>query len=481
MSERSHIAPASLAPAAPTSSLAPWREEVRAMLALGLPIAASHFCQILINAIDVAMLGRVGPEAIAAGALGFAVFLVVLIFMLGLAMGTAPMMAQAIGRKRKSMRDVRRTLRQGIWATTAIGIPFAVASIWAEELLLLSGQEAGIAHNAALYVQALVPSLFFATWFTVLRNFAASYQRATPPMVIMVIGLIANTAFSYTLIFGKFGFPALGVIGAGIGASMAQLLMVSLLLAFVLLDRRFRRFHVLGRFWRADWHRFREVLRLGAPIGFAMLFEVALFAGSAFIMGLIGTLELAAHQIALQIASATFMIPMGIAQAAGIRVALFAGAADRMGVHRTGVTSVALGVGFMAVMAVLIWSVPQLLVSPFLPDAETGDNARVMALACSYLAFAAAFQIFDAAQVVGANLLRGLKDTRVPMIFAGIGYWLIGLPAGVLFAFTFGMGGAGVWLGFVVALIVAAALMLGRFTLRERVPSLRAALDGRLA
>jgi MATE family multidrug resistance protein len=135
----------------------------------------------------------------------------------------------------------------------------------------------------------------------------------------------------------------------------------------------------------------------------------------------------------------------------------------------------------MAVMAVLIWSMPQLLVSPFLPEAESGDNARVMALACSYLAFAAAFQIFDAAQVVGANLLRGLKDTRVPMIFAGIGYWLIGLPAGVLFAFTFGMGGAGVWLGFVVALIVAAALMLGRFTMRERVPSLRAALDGRLA
>lgn len=451
------------------------------MLALGLPIAASHFAQILMNAIDVAMLGRVDPEAVAAGALGFAVFVIVLIFMLGVSMGTAPMMAQAIGRGRKSMRDVRRTLRQGIWVTTAIGLPFALASVWAEDLLLASGQEAAIAHDAALYVQALMPSLFFATWFTVLRNFVASYQRANAPMVIMIIGLFANVGFNYVLIYGKLGFPALGVLGAGIGTSMAQFVMVSLLLGFVLIDRRFRRFHVLGRFWRSDWHRFREVLRLGTPIGFAMLFEVALFAGSAFIMGLIGTLELAAHQIALQIASATFMVPLGVAQAAGIRVALAAGAADRLGVHRTGVTSVAMAVGFMAFMAVLIWTVPQLLVSPFLPDAETGDNAKVMALACSYLAFAAAFQIFDAAQVVGANLLRGLKDTRVPMIFAAIGYWAIGLPVGVLLAFTFGLRGEGVWLGFVVALIVAAALMLGRFALRERVPSLRAALDGKLA
>lgn len=451
------------------------------MLALGLPIAASHFAQILMNAIDVAMLGRVGPEAVAAGALGFAVFVIVLIFMLGVSMGTAPMMAQAIGRGRKSMRDVRRTLRQGVWVTTTIGVPFALASLWAEDLLLASGQDAAIARDAALYVQALMPSLFFATWFTVLRNFVASYQRANAPMVIMIVGLFANVGFNYVLIYGKLGFPALGVLGAGIGTSMAQFVMVSLLLVFVLIDRRFRRFHVLGRFWRADWHRFGEVLRLGTPIGLAMLFEVALFAGSAFIMGLIGTLELAAHQIALQIASATFMLPLGIAQAAGIRVALAAGAADRMGVHRTGVTSVAMAVGFMAFMAVLIWTVPQLLVLPFLPDAETGDNAKVMALACSYLAFAAAFQIFDAAQVVGANLLRGLKDARVPMMFAAIGYWAIGLPVGVLLAFTFGLRGEGVWLGFVVALIVAAALMLGRFTLRERVPSLRAALDGELA
>ncbi|MGE0152361.1 MAG: MATE family efflux transporter [Reyranellaceae bacterium] len=451
------------------------------MLALGLPIAASHFCQIMINAIDVAMLGRVGPEAVAAGALGFAVFVIVLVFMLGLSMGTAPMMAQAIGGGQKSMREVRRTLRQGVWATGAVGVPFALATIWAEELMLLSGQEAAIAHEAARYVQALAPSLFFATWFTVLRNFVASYQRATAPMVIMVVGLLANVGFNYVLIYGKLGFPALGVMGAGIGSSLAQLLMLSLLLGFILVDRRFRRFHVLGRFWHADWPRFVEVLRLGTPIGLAMLFEVALFAGSAFIMGLIGTFELAAHQIALQIASATFMIPLGIAQAGGIRVALAAGAADRLGVHRTGVASVALGVGFMAFMAVLIWTAPELLVSPFLSGAQTPENARVMALACSYLAFAAAFQIFDAAQVVGANLLRGLKDTRVPMIFAAIGYWAIGLPVGVLLAFTFGLDGEGVWIGFVVALVVAAALMLGRFALRERVPTLRAALDGRLA
>jgi len=451
------------------------------MLALGLPISASHLAQLLMNAIDVAMLGRVGPEAVAAGALGFAVFISVLIFMLGLSMGTAPMMAQSIGRGHKAMRDVRRTVRQGVWATTAVAIPFAVAAIWVEDLLLFTGQEPAIAHEAARYAQALVPSLFFPAWFSVLRNFVASYQRANAPMVIMVIGLFANVGFNYVLIYGKLGFPALGVMGAGLGSSLAQLLMVALLLGFILVDRRFRRFHILGRFWRPDWPRFGEVMRLGSPIGFAMLFEIALFAGSALIMGLIGTFELAAHQMALQVASMTFMVPMGIAQAAGIRVALAAGAADRLGVHRTAVTAVALGIGFMACMAVLIWTVPEVLVSPFLPAALSGENAKVMTLACTYLAYAAAFQIFDAAQVIGANLLRGLKDTRVPMIFAGVGYWLIGLPVGVLLAFQFGLAGEGVWIGFVVALMIAATLMLGRFVLRERFALLRAALDGKLA
>lgn len=482
MTERPHaIAPASPTPAIVAPSLAPWKAEARAILALGLPIAASHLAQILMNAIDVAMLGRVGPQAVAAGALGFSVFLIVLIFLIGLAMGTAPMMAQAIGKGEKSMREVRRTLRQGIWATGLVALPFAVALLWGETLMLATGQEPQIAEDAAAYLQALLPSLFFATWFTVLRNFVSSYQRATAPMVIMGIGLLANVAFNYVLIYGHLGFPALGVLGAGIGSSLAQFVMVALLLGHVLTDRRFRRFHVLGRFWRADWKRFAEVLRLGTPIGLALVFEIALFAGSAFVMGRIGIYELAAHQFALQIASFTFMLPMGIANAAGIRVALAAGAADRAGVTRAGWTAVAIGVGFMACMAVVLWTVPELLVSVFLPADGSAQTEQVLALATTYLAIAALFQIFDAAQVIGANLLRGLKDTRTPMLFAAFGYWVLGLPVGIVLAFEFGLAGEGVWIGFVVALMAAAALMLGRFSLREKLPALQAALDGRLA
>ena len=471
MTQRPHaIAPASPAPAIAAPSFAPWKAEAKATLALGLPIAASHLAQILMNAIDVAMLGRVGPEAVAAGALGFAVFLMVLIFLIGLALGSAPMMAQAIGKGSKAMREVRRTLRQGVWATGLVALPFAVAMIWVEDLMLATGQDPAIAADAAAYVQALLPSLFFAAWFTVLRNFVSSYQRAVAPMLIMGIGLLANVGFNYVLIYGHLGFPALGVLGAGIGSSLAQFVMVSLLLGFVLVDRRFRRFHVLGRFWRADWKRFFEVLRLGTPIGLALLFEIALFAGSAFVMGRIGVHELAAHQFALQIASFTFMLPMGIANAAGIRVALAAGAADRAGVTRAGWTAVAIGGGFMACMAVVLWTVPELLVSVFLPADGSAETTSVLALATSYLAIAALFQIFDAAQVIGANLLRGLKDTRTPMLFAAFGYWVLGLPVGIVLSFEFGLAGKGVWIGFV-----------GRFMLRERLPALQAALDGKLA
>jgi MATE family multidrug resistance protein len=239
-------------------------------------------------------------------------------------------------------------------------------------------------------------------------------------------------------------------------------------LALVLLfDRKFRRFHIFGRFWRADWPRFRQLWRLGLPIAATLVFEVTIFNAAVFLMGLISADAIAAHSIAIQIASVAFMVPLGFGQASTVRVGRAYGARDEAGITRAGWTAYALGVGFMALTASLMLFAPRLLIGGFL-DLSEPENANVVRLAVTFLAFAALFQLVDGAQVVGAGMLRGLHDTRVPMIFAAIGYWGIGFPLGAVLAFPLGMEGVGIWIGLATGLAVVAVLMTVRWARRER-------------
>jgi MATE family multidrug resistance protein len=283
----------------------------------------------------------------------------------------------------------------------------------------------------------------------------------------MLLTFALNAVGNYVLMFGKLGLPAYGLVGAGIASSIANTFSFVAMLGIVLLDRRFRRFYLLGHFWRADWRRFVEIFRIGLPIGSILLLEVGLFSSALYIMGLIGTAELAAHQIAVQVAATSFMVPLGIGQAATVRVGLFAGAGDADGVRRAGWTAQGLGLAFMATMAVVMWSLPTTLVGLFL-DLDRTESAPVVALAVEFLTFAALFQVVDGAQTIAIGMLRGLKDTRVPAILAGIGYWGIGFPAALGLAFGAGMGGAGVWAGLALGLTAVAALQVWRFTRRER-------------
>jgi multidrug resistance protein, MATE family len=234
----------------------------------------------------------------------------------------------------------------------------------------------------------------------------------------------------------------------------------------VLTDRQFRRFHLFGRFWRPDWRRFRQLFKLGGPIGLTMGFEGGVFSAAAYLMGLFGAPSVAAHQIALQIAATTFMVPLALGQAATVRVGLAYGRGDRHAVGLAGWTAFVLSIGFMAVMAGVMFSFPRELISLFLTD--TPANANVISLGVSFLLIAALFQIADGAQVVGAGMLRGLHDTRVPMIFALFGYWAIGLGVGFALAFSLDWRGVGIWVGLAAGLAVVAMLMLWRWTRRDR-------------
>ena len=445
----------------------PWRDEARAMLLLAYPLILTNLTEIGLQATDVVLLGWAGPETLAAGALGTNLYNAFLIFSLGLVTASAPMIARELGTRRHSVRDVRRTVRQALWSAVAIGVPILVILWHAEALLLLFGQDPKLAADAGRFLRHLEWGLIPALWYLALRSFVSALERPIWSLLVAAGGIVCNALLNYALIFGKAGLPPLGLVGAGIGSSITNLLMFGAMALVVTRHPHFRRYRLFGRFWRSDWPRFRALWRLGFPIAITLALEVTIFSAAAFLVGLFGTEALAAHAIALQIAALSFMVPLGLGQAATVRVGLGLGRRDSQGIGRSGWTAFALGVGFMSLMALLMIMIPHQLVYLFL-DESNPANAPVIALAVSFLAVAAVFQIADGAQVVGAGMLRGLHDTTVPMIYAGVGYWLIGIGVGVGLAFGLGWQGLGIWTGLAAGLGVVAVLMLTRWIRRER-------------
>jgi MATE family multidrug resistance protein len=451
---------------APTS-LSTWRGEIRAMLLLAWPMVLTNLAQTAMTATDVMMMGRVGPDALAAGTLGSNIYFAPMIFGLGLILATSPMMARELGRKSSSVRDVRRTVRQGMWVGLFVAIPIWFLLWQTEAILLAMGQDPDLSAQAADYMRALQWALLPFYWYIVLRSFTSALERPGWALVVMVVAVTFNVVANWALIFGNLGFPALGIVGAGIATTASSTLMFAGMVLVVTMDRRFRRYAIFGRFWRADWPRFRELVRLGLPIAGVLALEVSVFNAAALLMGLIDAISLAAHAIAIQIASITFMVPMGLGQAATVRVGRAFGANDRDGITRAGWTAFVLGVGFMAAVALVMLLAPRALIWAFI-DMDDPVNLPVIEMAITFLALAALFQIVDGAQAVGGGMLRGLHDTTVPMIYAAIGYWAIGMSLGVALAFPLGFDGIGIWIGLSVGLAVVAVLFITRWMGRER-------------
>ena len=436
---------------------------------LAAPMVLTNLAQALIHATDVVLLGRVGPDTLAAAALGVNLYVFCLIFGMGMMTAAAPMIARERGARPHSVRDVRRTVRQAMWSAVLLVLPMW-ALLWnARDVLVLLGQDPLLAADAQTFVRYLMWALLPAFLYLVLRNFLAALERPFWALVVALCAVIVNLAVNYCLIFGvpAIGLPALGLVGAGIGSSITVTLEFLLIALIVTQHRRFRRYRLFGRFWRADWPRFRQFWKLGFPIAITLTLEVGVFNAAVFLMGLIGTASLAAHQIAIQIASLSFMVPMGLAQAVTVRVGAAYGRGDPTGITRAGWTSFVMGVGFMSAMALLMWAIPRELVSIFL-DVDDPRNAPVIPLAIAFLGLAALFQIADGAQAVGAGMLRGLQDTTVPMVYALFGYWVIGMGTAVALGFGAGWDGVGIWSGLAAGLASVAVLMLIRWSRRER-------------
>lgn len=443
-----------------------WAAETRATIALAWPIALTNLSQMAMGITDAAMLGNYDAAALAASAIGLALYWSVAIAGLGLAFGTSPLMAQALGRRRHAVRDVRRSARMGLWATAGFALPASLVLWQAEPILRALGQEPALAALGGIYVRTLLPGLLPFWWFMVLRSFVSALERPKPAMIATLIAIPLNGLLDWLFIFGRFGLPELGIVGAGLASAASMTVMMAMLLGVCVTDRQFRRYALLGRLWRLDRARMAELLRVSLPITGALLFEVMVFNAAVLLVGWIDAVSVAAHAIAIQCASLTFMVPMGIGQAATVRVGLAAGAGDAQGVGRAGWTALVLGGSFMGAMALVFALMPGPIVALFL-DPALPRAGEVAALGARLLRVAGLFQVVDGVQVIGAGALRGLKDTRVPMLFAGLGYWVLGLPFGATLAFATGLGAIGIWFGLAFGLAVVAVLLLLRWSRRE--------------
>jgi MATE family multidrug resistance protein len=447
--------------------LKPWLDEARALMKLALPLIAMQLAQIGSLTADIIMVGELGKEAIAATSIGAVLFYFTWLVGYGPVMAVSPIVAQILGAHPNDRARVRAAVRMGLWAVGLMSLPLMALLIWAKPMLIALGQDPKIAAMAEPWVHAVAFGLPFTLGFGVLRNFAAAIGKQNAVLVIAIATVLFNIAGNYVLIYGNLGAPALGVQGSGIASALAYAFSFVAMLTVFLIAPSFRKYRLLHRFWRFDRAKFAEMFRLGAPMGMSMLFEAMLFNAATLMMGIFGAASIAAHQIAMNVGSVTFMVPLGIGLAATVRVGLFVGAKNAEGARRAGHTAILCGAGFMLVCAVVIALIPKTLVSIYVPAADPA-NAEMVKLAIVFLYVAAIFQLFDALQVTAQMSLRGMKDAQAPMWIAGLSYWLVGFTLSYTLAFWAGMQGLGVWIGLAAGLAAAGAGMVWRFEILSR-------------
>ena len=440
-------------------SHAPWRTDMIETVKLAWPIALTQLGQIAMMTTDLALIGRLGEHAIAAVGLAHMVLFVGFVLGMGPVSAVAPLAAQAFGARKP--RLVRRSLRVGLWAAVIIGLPVNIAQLWGEELLVAAGQSSETAAMAARYLAGLTWSMIPAWCFIAFRNFMGSLNHPEPALAITLAAIPVNGVLAYALIHGALGLPRLDLLGAGLATTFVNTAMCAGAIWVCYTRRPFKKYRVLGRLWHADWELMRKLLVIGLPISGGFMLEWGLFSSAALLVGWIGTTALAAHQIALQVAAILFMIPFGISLAATVRVGHAVGRSDPVAARRAGFGALALGTVFMtattAILVALRHEIPMLFVG------DQTDAAGTTNLAATLILVGATFFVTDGVQGIAAGALRGFNDTRVPMLFAALSFWLIGFPSAYGLAFAAGLGAIGIWIGFSIAVGTFAVLLVWRF------------------
>ena len=429
-------------------------------IALSVPIALTQLGQIAMMTTDLMLLGRLGEHVVAGAGLAHTMLFVAFAVGMGLVAAVAPLAAQAFGAR--DPRGVRRALRVGVWAAILTGVPLTAFQFCGEGLLVVLGQSPENAAVAGRYLAGLGWSLIPAWVFMAIRGFMGAVNRPEPALWITLAAVPSNFVLAWALIHGEFGLPRLDVLGAGVATTLVNIGMCAVALVICVTRPPFKKYRIMGRFWRFDAPLFSTLCRLGLPISGAYLVEFGVFGGAGLLMGTISTTALAAHQITLQIAAILFMVPFGISLAATVRVGHAVGRGDPEGSRRAGIAALVLGAAFMVLMTAVIAATRHVLPPLFL-GTVTPDTAATAALIATLLLVGPVFFVFDGIQTIGAGALRGLNDTRVPFLIAIFSFWGIGFTLCWVLGIHTVLGPLGVWLGLSAGLIAQAVLLAWRF------------------
>lgn len=447
----------------PTTATEPPRglaAEVRPMLALALPLVISELGWNAMGVIDTIMVGRLGPGAIAAVGLGNITFFSVCVFGIGILMGLDTLVSQSFGAG--DLKDCHKSLIQGVYLALGASLPLMGVVALAGRFLGSMGLDPEVAALARPYLMIQGASLPALLVFFALRRYLQGMNLTAPILVALGVANAANLFGNWLFVYGNWGMPRLGVAGSGLSTLASRVAMLAALAIYAVIHAARTRSGLIGTALRPDRARLRALLRLGLPTAGQFTVEVLVFGVAAYLAGWLGKVPLAAHEIVLQIASTTFMVPWGVSSAGAVRVGQAIGRGDPRGASRSGWAAMALGVGFMTIASGVMLGAPGPILGVFTTDAGVVATARRLIVA------AAIFQVFDGLQVIASGDLRGLGETRIPMLATLVAHWAIGLPIGYMLAFPFGWGVIGLWVGLALGLGAAGLMLLAAWALRAR-------------
>lgn len=429
-------------------------------MVLAAPLIVGQLTSFGMNFVDTVMAGRLGTLDLGAIAVGSSVWAAGLLFSLGLLMSVSPAVSQLDGAGRR--RQAGALVRQALWIALVVGVLLFIAVRRMDWVMRLLGVEQNVAALALDYLDAISWGAPALTAQLALRFFSEGAGYTRPTMYIGVLGILLNVPLNYILMFGKLGFEPMGAVGCGWATAVVFWIQTLMLAGYVARRKRYRPFALFARFDPPSWREIRGLLAVGLPIGVMVFFEGSLFILSALLIGTLGALPVAAHQVAINVASMAFMVPLGLSGAITVRVGNAVGRGDPSGARRAGLVGIGIA-GVYGAVSALVMAVG----APWIVRLYTGEP-EVVALAAQLLLLAAVFQVSDGLQVASAGALRGLKDTRMPMIYSLVAYWGVGLSIGTWLTFGRDWGPHGMWIGLISGLSSAAVLLGARFWRRTR-------------
>ncbi len=429
--------------------------ESRKTLSLGLPLVGAQLAQISMSFVDTVMAGNYHPDDLASVAIGSSFFMPFFTIAIGILMALSPIIAQLFGAR--ELGSIGKKVRQGLWLSVLLSIPVILVLNHLGPVMLLLGFTSEVIRITSGYLFAVSWGIPAVLAFMVLRYFNEALGVTRPALYITLIGLVFNIFGNYTLIYGRFGFPELGAVGTGWATALVFWVMFLVMLGYTLGKKEYRRYRLFRDVRLPERRHIGEILRIGTPIGISMGMETSMFAVMALLMGTLGTTIVAAHQIAINFASITFMIPLGLSLAITVRVGQLYGKRHFRQSRFAGFAGIGLCTAIMCCAAVIMMLFPDRIASVYSNDPE------VISMAAMLLIMAAIFQISDGLQVGGSGALRGLKDTKIPMIVNLTAYWIIGIPLGYTLGIVLEWGPRGLWAGLIAGLTIAAIMHNLRF------------------